>query len=70
MRRTIGRFNLASRIVADSERSGRDSCKDHAQRAPTHGTSVGRRPQAGLILSGLPPFWLLSICSLRLFTAH
>lgn len=35
MRRTIGRFNLASRIVADSERSGRDSCKGHAQRAPT-----------------------------------
>src|SRR5579872_4854624 len=37
---------------------------------PPHGTFVGRKPQAGLILSGLSPFWLPSICSLHLFPTH
>src|SRR6185437_2163169 len=32
--------------------------------------SFGRRPQVGLILSGLSPYWLLPICSLRLSTPH
>lgn len=35
MRRTTRRFNLAPRIVAGSERSGRDPCNGHTQTTPT-----------------------------------
>jgi len=35
VRRTIGRFSLASRPVAGLERSDRDSCNGHTQRSPT-----------------------------------
>src|SRR5579863_2950079 len=38
---------------------------------PPPATFFGRRPQVGLVLSGLSPFWLLPICSPHpLFTVH